>query len=124
VARRRQAWFDGQPELDPERLICVDASAATTKMARLRGRAPRGERCRAAVPHGHWNTTTFVGALRLSGMTAPMGLDGPMKGPAFLADVQQGLARCRDDPGCTWHLVSYESMRDWGLHFDGCSPTR
>ena len=92
MARRRQAWFDGQPDLDPERLIFVDESAATTKMARLRGRAPRGERCRAAVPHGHWTTTTFVGALRLSGMTAPMVLDGPMNGPAFLADGQQVLA--------------------------------
>ena len=92
MARRRQAWFDGQPDLDPERLIFIDESGATTKMARLRGRAPRGERCRAAVPHGHWKTTTFVGALRLNGMTAPMVLDGPMNGPAFLAYVEQVLA--------------------------------
>jgi transposase len=92
VARRRQAWFDGQPDLDPERLIFIDESGATTKMARLRGRARRGERCRAAIPHGHWKTTTFVGGLRLSGMTAPMMLDGPMNGPAFLAYVEQVLA--------------------------------
>jgi transposase len=92
VARRRQAWFEAQPDLDPERLIFIDESGATTKMARLRGRAPRGERCRAAIPHGHWKTTTFVGALRLSGMTAPMVLDGPMNGPAFLAYVEQVLA--------------------------------
>ena len=92
MARRRQAWFDGQPELDPGRLIFIDESGASTKMARLRGRARRGERCRAAVPHGHWKTTTFVGALRLCGMTAPMVLDGPMNGPAFLAYVEQVLA--------------------------------
>jgi len=61
-------------------------------MARLYGRALRGERCVAAVPHGHWKTTTFVGGLRLSGMTAPMVLDGPMNGPAFLAWVEQELA--------------------------------
>lgn len=61
-------------------------------MARLRGRATRGERCRAPIPHGHWKTTTFVGALRLSGMTAPMTLDGAMNGPAFLAYVEQVLA--------------------------------
>lgn len=60
-------------------------------MARLYGRAPRGERCRAAIPHGHWKTTTFTGALRLSGMTAPMVLDGPMNGDAFLAYVTQVL---------------------------------
>jgi transposase len=61
-------------------------------MARLRGRAKRGERCRAPVPHGHWQTTTFTGALRLHGMTAPMVLDGPMNGNAFLAYVEQVLA--------------------------------
>jgi len=60
-------------------------------MARLHGRAPRGQRLRASVPHGHWKTTTFVGALRLSGMTAPMVLDGPMDGAWFLAYVKQVL---------------------------------
>jgi transposase len=61
-------------------------------MARLRGRAKRGERCRAPVPHGHWQTTTFTGALRVHGMTAPMVLDGAMNGTAFLAYVEQVLA--------------------------------
>jgi transposase len=61
-------------------------------MARLRGRAPRGERCKAAVPHGHWATTTFVAGLRLSGLTAPMVIGGPMDGEAFRAYVAQVLA--------------------------------
>jgi hypothetical protein len=58
-------------------------------MARLRGRAPKGERCRAPIPHGHWKTTTFIGALRLDSMTAPMTLDGAMHGNAFVAYVEQ-----------------------------------
>jgi transposase len=70
----------------------LDESGTSTKMARRYGRAPRGERCRAPVPHGHWKTTTFVGALRLEGMTAPMTLDGAMNGAAFLAYVEQVLA--------------------------------
>lgn len=69
----------------------IDETGASTKMARLYGRARRGERCRAAIPHGHWKTTTFVGALRRSGMTAPMVLDGAMHGAAFLAYVEQVL---------------------------------
>ena len=69
----------------------IDETGASTKMARLRGRAVRGERCRAAVPHGHWKTTTFTGALRLGGMTAPMVLDGPMNGAAFQAYIDQVL---------------------------------
>ncbi len=60
-------------------------------MARLRGRARRGQRCRAAVPHGHWQTTTFTGALRVDGMTAPMVLDGPMNRAAFQAYIEQVL---------------------------------
>jgi transposase len=60
-------------------------------MTRLRGRAPRGERCRAGVPHGHWKTTTFTGALRLTGMTAPFVYDGAMNGNVFLAYIEQVL---------------------------------
>ena len=61
-------------------------------MARLRGRAPRGERCRAAVPHGHWKTTTFTAGLRLDGLAAPWLLEGPMNGEAFLVYVRRVLA--------------------------------
>ena len=60
-------------------------------MARTHGRAPRGERLRSAIPHGHWKTTTFVAALRTSGMVAPMVLDGPINGIAFQAYVDQVL---------------------------------
>jgi transposase len=60
-------------------------------MARLRGRAPRGKRCVASVPHGHWKTTTFTAGLRLAGMVAPMVLDGAMNGEAFIAYVEQVL---------------------------------
>ena len=69
----------------------IDESGTSTKMARMYGRSARGERCRAPVPHGHWKTTTFVGALRLSGLTAPMTLDGAMHGAAFLAYIEQAL---------------------------------
>jgi len=91
VLRRRRAWFDSQPDLDPDRLIFIDETGASTKMARLRGRARRGERCRAAIPHGHWKTTTFTAGLRLNGLMAPMVLDGPMNGAAFLAYTEQVL---------------------------------
>jgi len=89
--RRREAWLDSQPDLDPERLVFIDETWASTNMARLRGRAPKGERLRASIPHGHWRTTTFVAGLRLTGMVAPMVLDGPINGHAFQAYVDQIL---------------------------------
>ena len=91
VAARRLAWLESQPDLDPRRLVFIDETGASTKMARLRGRSKRGQRCRAAVPHGHWKTTTFTAGLRRDGLTAPMLLDGPMNGVAFLAYVEQVL---------------------------------
>ena len=61
-------------------------------MARLRGRAPKGQRLRGAVPHGHWKTTTFIAGLRRDGIVAPFVLDGPINRDAFEADVAQVLA--------------------------------
>jgi transposase len=92
VVARRQAWRATQAELDPQRLVFIDETGASTKMARRCGRSRRGTRCLAAIPHGHWKTTTFVGGLRLGGMTAPMVLDGAMDGPAFLLWIEQMLA--------------------------------
>ena len=88
----RQAWAESQTALDPQCLIFIDESGLSTKMARLRGWAPEGERCHAAIPHGHWKTITFVGGLTLSGVIAPMLLDGPMDGECFRAWVEQMLA--------------------------------
>ena len=62
-------------------------------MARRYGRAPRGQRALDAVPHGRWRTTTVVAALRADGITAPLVLEGAINGPAFLAYVEQFLAR-------------------------------
>ncbi len=60
-------------------------------MARLRGRALEGQRLIGKVPHGHWNITTFVAALRCDGITAPMVTDGAMNGAIFLAYVRHFL---------------------------------
>ena len=69
----------------------IDETWASTNMARLYGRAPKGERLRAGIPHGHWKTTTFVAGIRLTGMVAPMVLDGPINRVAFQAYVDQVL---------------------------------
>lgn len=61
-------------------------------MARRYGRSARGQRLVAAVPHGHWMTSTFVAGLRCSGITAPCVIDGAINGETFLAYVEQFLA--------------------------------
>jgi hypothetical protein len=41
VKATRAAWFERQLDLDPTRLIFIDETAASAKMARLRGWAPK-----------------------------------------------------------------------------------
>ncbi len=60
-------------------------------MTRLRGRAPRGQRLVAKVPHGHWSTTTLIGALGFEGVRCSMLVDGPVNGDIFQAFVDQVL---------------------------------
>jgi transposase len=77
--------------LDPERLIFLDESAATTTLTRLRGRAPQGERVVAAVPQGHWCVTTMIGAIGLSGVKAGLMFEGATDTIAFATFVDEVL---------------------------------
>ncbi len=89
--KQRQDWFEGQLDLDPGRLVFIDETWASTNMARRHGRCRRGARLRVGVPHGHWKTTTFVGALTRRGFIAPFVLDGPINRRAFETYVEKVL---------------------------------
>ena len=78
--------------MDPASFVFLDETGASTNMARRYGWSPKGERLVDAAPHGHWKTTTFLAGLRSTGIIAPLVLDGPMTGQAFLAYVEQFLA--------------------------------
>ncbi len=69
----------------------IDETWASTNMARRYGRAPRGQRLRVGIPHGHWKTTTFVAGLRRDGIVAPFVLDGPINRTAFETYVERVL---------------------------------
>jgi transposase len=89
VAAKRRRWQVWQRFMDASRF---DETGTATNMARRYGRSPWSERLIAAVPQGHWKTTTFIAGLKQSGIVAPLVLDGPMTGPAFRAYVEQFLA--------------------------------
>ena len=91
VQAARRAWSEAQPGMDLEKLVFIDETWISTSMTRHYGRAPRGQRCIASAPHGHWETTTFVAGLRHQQLTAPLVADGPMDGEMFLAYVRQFL---------------------------------
>jgi len=92
VAAKRHQWRNWQTWLKPERLVFIDETSAERNIARLRGRSLKGHRLHAAIPWGHWKTTSFVAGLRTTGFTAPVVLDRAMNGLAFKAYVDQVLA--------------------------------
>jgi transposase len=91
VKAKRDAWRADQPVLDPDKLVFVDETWASTRMTRTHGRCPKGRRLVMDVPHGHWKTTTFVAALRSDGMVAPTVIDGAETGDLFVAYAEQQL---------------------------------
>ena len=91
VAQVRAAWKARQASLDPTKLVFIDETGTSTKMARLYGRAKRGKRVIGRVPWGHWKTVTFVGGLRHDRLTAPFVIDKPMNGSIFIEYIRQCL---------------------------------
>jgi putative transposase len=80
-----------RPLVDPARLVFIDETWTKTNMAPLRGWAPRGQRLPGKAPFGHWNTMTFLAALRQDRIEAPWLLDGPINGERFRVYVERVL---------------------------------
>jgi transposase len=78
--------------LEPQRLVFLDETGTTTKMTRLRGRCPEGQRLLSKAPFGHWKTQTFVAGLRNDGLVAPFVIDAPMDRRIFETYVETQLA--------------------------------
>ena len=91
VAEARTAWRNDQALLDPAKLVFIDETGTSTKMARLYGRSRRGRRVIGRVPWGHWKTVTFVAGLRQDGITAPFVIDRAMTGAIFVEYIRRCL---------------------------------
>ena len=91
MARKRLRWKAHQGAVDPQRLVFIDETWAKTNMTPLRGWAAKGKRLIGKAPFGHWNTMTFIAALRHDGITAPWVIDGPINGAIFRAYVEEVL---------------------------------
>ena len=87
----RSRWRKAQPQWDSARLVFIDETGLNTKMARLYGRALRSQRCVAAVPQGHWKTSTFIAALRCDGLAAPFLIEGAVNAEVFTAYLREVL---------------------------------
>ena len=91
VAEARCAFVEQIKDVPLEDIVVLDESYATTKFTRLRGRALRGVRLRASVPHGHWKLLTILAAMTLRGVQAAMTIDAATDSDVFVAFIVQVL---------------------------------
>ena len=91
VAAARVAWHAAAPTWDVAHLVCLDETGSTTNLLRRYGRAPRGARVHDHAPCGRWQTSTFLAAVRVTGLTAPGVFDGAIDGESFRAYIEQIL---------------------------------
>lgn len=92
MAAQRKAWPQRLAGMAAEHLVFVDESRANTEMPRRCECSPIGQRLACSIPHGHYQTTTLIAAVRLKGPQVPWLFGGAMDGELFLAWVKQGLA--------------------------------
>lgn len=86
-------WLAGRFEAG--RLVFVDECGTHTSMARLRSRAPKGERAYGRVPRNRGKNQTLVAAITLSGAMdrrAAMTIEGATDTPVFETYVEHFLA--------------------------------
>ena len=91
MKQKREDWEACLEGLDLEKLVFFDESGVNTRMARLHGRCPKGERLVDTAPAGAYGTLTLMSAIRLDGVVAPMLLDGPVNAEAFAGYVEKCL---------------------------------
>ena len=91
MLKKRLAWFEGQLDLDPGKLVFIDETGASTNLARKGGRCRRGRRLRVGVPHGHYKTVTLVAGIRLRGLVAAKTYDRPINAALFEEWVENCL---------------------------------
>jgi hypothetical protein len=91
VRALRGHWKKRIARVDSKKLVFVDESGINTAMTRTRGRAPPGDRVSGAVPQGHWQTLTMLGALRLEGMAAAATIDAATDTDVFDSFVGRAL---------------------------------
>jgi hypothetical protein len=95
VTKQRNVWIHKRLPIMraiPHRLVFIDETSTSTKLTRLRGRSLKDERLPGAVPFGHWQSQTFIAALRSSGLTAPWLIDGAIDRDTFDLYVETQLA--------------------------------
>jgi transposase len=71
--------------------VFIDETGLNTKLTRKYGRCPAGQRCAGVIPHGHWQSSTFMAALRYESIVAPFLVEGPVDADVFRVYLERVL---------------------------------
>jgi transposase len=103
VQERRETFKSDIASIDPERFVFLDECGGMTNMTRMYGRSLKGARLVDHPPHGHWQNTRVIAAMRLDGGGR---VDGARRGDESprVRDLRQAVTRsepatqrhCRD----------------------------
>ena len=96
-----------------QRLAFVDETWLKTNMIKRHGWAPSGQRLVDYTPFGHWQTQTFIAALRHNRLDAPWIIDGPINRVTFDRWIETQLAPTlsKGDVVILDNLSSHKSAR-------------
>ena len=95
VAAARHIWITRRQPFMANlltRIGFIDETSIKTNMAKTTGWAPRGARLVDHASFGHWQTQTFIAALRHDRLDAPWVIDGPINRDLFDLYIETQLA--------------------------------
>ena len=92
VQQQRQVFQQTIPSVEDWRWVFVDETWFNTQMSRSWEWAEKGERVPEAIPAGHWQSFTLLGAISDSGLLATMTIEAATDAEVFQAFIDQVLA--------------------------------
>ncbi len=91
-AVERQLFADLALTLEADKVVVVDESSTHRDMTSAYARAPRGERAPDMMLRNYGMNVSLIAGLRLTGMDAPLVIEGPVNTAVFEAYVEHILA--------------------------------
>jgi transposase len=93
VQAQREEWLNKQPTFEPQRLFFLDETNVNTRMHRLYGRGPMGERVVDSIPYRHYESTTLLSVIGIQGPVASFVYEGGTDVPALETFIEGLLSK-------------------------------
>lgn len=108
----REQWRTRQAALSERRVVFIDETGVNLALARLYGRARRGQRARGAVPKNYGESVTLIGAIDQTGLFASLTFRGATDTLAMKVFVSEILLPALSPGDCVvWDNLAVHKTR-------------